>query len=84
MSELVKGEIYCVSCGENFIQPKGECLNDYPLRTRTNKFNFVPVSLFRIIRKHQNVVILKFKTYFPFIRYSTLRLKTVFKTVFKE
>ncbi|CAB4028787.1 Hypothetical predicted protein [Paramuricea clavata] len=20
--ELVKGEIYCVSCGENFIQPK--------------------------------------------------------------
>ena len=75
MSELVKGEIYCVSCGENFIQPKGECLNDYPLRTRTNKFIFVPVSLFRIIRKHQNVVILKFKTYC---------LKTVFKTVFNR
>ncbi len=27
MSELVKGEIYCVSCGENFIPPKGKCLN---------------------------------------------------------
>ena len=27
VSELVKGEIYCVSCGENFIQPMGECLS---------------------------------------------------------